>query len=177
MCHLIIWPRRTRNAGNLNGKSSHQNQDLAKNWKKTIVQYVSNKKLHRKNATTKTKILPKAGKKKHFSILFSLKFEEKKAATKTKILLEIQKFPCVPSYHLTAPGKKCRECKSWKKCVFNTFTIKIWIEKATANTKILPKAETIIFQYVSNKKLKRKTLPPKTKILPRLNKTIFPILF
>ena len=39
--------------------------------------------------------------------------------------------------------------KSWKNEFFNTL-IRIWIEKACTKTKILPKAEKLIFQYFFN---------------------------
>ena len=53
-------------------KSSHRNQDHAKNWKNQIFKTFPIKFLTVKNAATKTKILPKAG-KNNFSVLFSRK--------------------------------------------------------------------------------------------------------
>ena len=51
-------------------KSNHQNQDIAKSWKKTLFQLIFFKlEFQLEKATTKTKILPKAG-ETNFSIIF-----------------------------------------------------------------------------------------------------------
>jgi len=67
---------------------------------------------------------------------------------------------CVPSY-LTAPDKKSRILTplAEKNQFFNTFPVECW-KTTTTKTKILPKAEKIIFQYLSNLNLTRKKQPP-----------------
>ena len=105
-------------------KSIHQNQDLAKSWKKQFFNTILIRIWIEKKAFTKTKILPKAA-KINFSILFWLM--NRKSIHQNQDL-----------------------AKSCKGQFFNTVLIRIWIEKSIRQNQDLAKSWKSIFQYFFN---------------------------
>ena len=95
------------------------------------------------------------------SILFSLKFKQKKQPQKPKPRSYFKSNTPVCAILSDRTGQEIQDPDPtwWEKSIFNTFPIECW-KKTTTKTKILPKAEKIIFQYLSNLNLTRKKQPP-----------------
>ena len=127
-------------------KSHHQNQHIAKSWKNPVFKYVLIKK-----TTTKTKNITKSRKN------------------------QILNYFLIRALNLKKQALKPRYCqKLWKQIFLLPFKQIFWKEKATTETKILPKAGKTIFQLISKYNfISKKKQSPKPRYYQKLHKSLF----